>query len=360
MNIFKPFYRITLTLAAAGRNHWEMGVTWGNALWHDEQLSYQFSASPSFISGNGLNGGSFEGHNLSWSIPMFGRDSVVISGGYQRSVPNLGADFGMVGKSGEAGIRYNRALRRTHALIHTLEIGYDFKTTNNNLLFGGTEVSRTNLEIDQFPVVYAANLMDKWGSSALTTSVNFSPGHLSGNNNNAAFQPSGDQSGRELASARYVYWRADANRLTKLPADCIWSLRVVGQTSSSNLLYTEQLAGGGPDILRGYDPNSLLGDKGIIVSNELRSPAFHQPSGEVRSWLGDLQVLGFWDWAHMASVHPVVDTINHLNASSAGVGLRYNLRSNVTAKLDYGWQLQHIPSTGDRDHPMSFGLMNSF
>jgi hemolysin activation/secretion protein len=346
-----------------GRNRWEMGATWGNALWHDQQLSYQFSSSTDFFSGRksiaGEPGGaSFAGHSLNWSMPVRGRDSISVFGSYERSVPNIGDDFALVGLSGQASFRYSLALHRTGSLVHTVQAGYDFKTTNNNLDFGGTQVSRTNAEINQLPVTYAANLTDRLGSSALTTTVNFSPGNWTGNNNNAAFRPADGQSGRPLASARYIYWRSDANRLTKLPAGAIWALRVMGQTSTSNLLYTEQLAGGGPEILRGYDPNAILGDRGVVVSNELRSPAFRK-QGE-GPWIGQLQVLGFWDWAHLSSVHEVEGAINHLNASSAGMGLRYNLRSNVTAKVDYGWQLQHLPGAGNRDHLLNFSLMTSY
>jgi hemolysin activation/secretion protein len=254
-------------------------------------------------------------------------------------------------------MRYNRALHRTRSLVQAASIGYDFKSTNNNLAFGGTQVMRNDAEIDQFAAGYSASLSDRWGSTSLVTNLFFSPGNLSPNNTNVEFQPASGQSGREFASAHYTYWRSDLNRLTKLPAHLVWSSRIVGQTSTANLLYTEQLAGGGPDILRGYDPNSVLGDQGMIVSNELRSPAFHK-EGEFST--GNLQVVGFWDWAHMSSVHQVEDAINHLNASSVGMGLRYNLRANLTSKLDYGFQLQHLPGTDDRERLLSLSLMASY
>jgi hemolysin activation/secretion protein len=127
---------------STGRNRWETGVTWGNAFRHDQQLAYDFSASTDLFGGgssrSGQPGGpSFAGHSLTWSVPVFGRDSISILGGFQRSVPNLGQDFGLVGIAGQAGFRYSHAFRRTGSFIHTLQVGYDFKTTNNNLDFGG-------------------------------------------------------------------------------------------------------------------------------------------------------------------------------------------------------------------------------
>ena len=55
-----------------------------------------------------------------------------------------------------------------------------------------------------------------------------------------------------------------------------------------------------------------------------------------------------------------LNAINHVSASSVGVGARYNLRSNLTAKMDYGWQLQHLPTTGNRHHFLNFAIMTSY
>ncbi len=345
-----------------GRSRWNLGASWGNALWHDQQLSWQMSTSDDFYTGRSAapgqpGGATFNGQNLTWSMPVFGRDSISLSGNYDRSLPNVGQDFGLVGQSLGVSARYNHSLHRTGNLVQSLQAGYDFKSTNNNLAFGGTQVMRNNAEIDQFTTGYSANLTDSRGSTSLSTSLFFSPGNITPDNTAQAFQPATGQSGRAFASAHYTYWRSDVDRLTKLPEGAVWSLRVVGQTSSANLLYTEQLAGGGPEILRGYDPNSILGDQGVIVSNELRTPAFKK-AGEVS--LGQVQLLTFWDWAHLSSVHDVPDAINHLNASSVGAGIRYNIRTNMAVKFDYGWQLQHLTGTDSRDHLANISLLASY
>lgn len=295
---------------------------------------------------------------LAWSMPIRGRDSISVSGNYDRSVPNVGQDFGLVGKSWGVSTRYNKVLHRTGALTQTASIGYDFESTNSNLAFGGTQVMRNSAQIDQLVTGYLAGLTDRGGSTSLNANLFYSPGNLSAENSNAAFQPTVGQSGRALASSRYTYWRIDLNRLTRLPGHLLWSSRAIGQASTANLLYTEQLAGGGADILRGYDPNSVLGDRGVIISNELRSPAFHKKEGEFST--SNLQLVGFWEWAHVGSVQNVDGAVNHLNASSVGPGLRYNLRSHLTVRLGYGFQLQHLPGTGNRDRLLSLSLMASY
>lgn len=327
--------------AVTGRSRWNMGVTWGNALWHDQQVSYAFGASSNFFSGNNTGGASFLSHSLTWSIPVRATDSLSVFGIYQKSVPNIGADFGFIGRSGQASIRYNLGLRRTKRFIQTLQFGYDFKTTNNNLAFGGTEVSRTNAEIDQFPVAYAANVTDRLGASSLTTSIVFSPGGITPNNNTDNFQPAFGQSGIAGATSRYTYWRTDLTRLTKLPKEWLHSFRIVGQTSTANLLYTEKLSSGGPDLLRGYDPNSVYGDRGFVMSNELRTPALRL---NPEHGFGELQIYTFWDYGHLIAAEPL-DGQGNVNGSSVGSGVRYSLRSNLNANVYYGRTLIQLPNT---------------
>ena len=325
--------------AVTGRSRWNMGVTWGNALWQDQTLSYQFTASDNFFSRNGP--ALFVSNGFSWTMPLRqGKDSVSLFGNFQTSTPNIGADFGYQGKSGQAGTRYSFALPRTHKFVESLQIGFDFKFTNNNLAFGGTQVSRTSAEIDQFPVSYAFNMTDPYGSSSCSNTFVYSPGGLTPTNSRIYFQPGIAQSGIPGALARYGYWRTDFTRLTKLPYKGVYALRFVGQESTANLLYTEKLSGGGPDILRGYDPNSVYGDRGVILSNELRTPSL-KPWPEYN--LGEAQFFVFYDYGHLHAAQPFPGALNLVNAASVGTGVRYQLRSNLTSHVSYGRALIQLP-----------------
>jgi hemolysin activation/secretion protein len=350
-----------------GRNRWNFGAAWGNALWHGQQLSYQFTTSSDFWNHRSPQPGepdaaSFVGHSVSWTMPLSWRTSLNVFGAYEHSSPNIGQNFGLLGRSGQASIRYNLALPRLKFLSESVQVGYDFKTTNNNLDFGGEQISRNTTEIDQLPVSYSMNLTDRWGATAISSAVTFSPGGMTPNNNRAAFEPAEAQSGRPFANARYVYWRNDLNRITKLPANMTWATRMIGQVTPSSLLYTEQLAVGGPDLLRGYDPYSLLGDNGIILSNELRSPAFgphatgknDQPGSSL--W-GQTQVLGFWDCATLHDNHPNESYLANLDASSIGLGMRYNIRTHMAFRFDYGWQLRQVPGTNGRGQLANIALV---
>jgi hemolysin activation/secretion protein len=330
--------------AVTGRSRWNLGATWGNALGLDQNLSYQFSASDNFFSQNGTV--NYMSNSLNWTMPLRGgTDSLSLLLNYQLSTPDIGVDFGYKGKSGVAGIRYSIGLPRTRKFVETLQLGFDFKVTNNNLAFGGTQVSRTSTEIDQFPVAYAFNVTDSRGSSAFTTTLVYSPGGLTPTNDSAYFQPGINQSGIPGAMSRYVYWRTDFTRLTKLPYKGVYAFRALGQTSTTNLLYTEKLSAGGPDLLRGYDPNSVYGDRGVVISNELRTPG-------LKPWpehsLGEAQFYTFWDYGHLQAAQAFAGAINSVNASSVGTGVRYELRSNFIAHVNYGRALIQLPNTNSQ------------
>ncbi|HSU59671.1 MAG TPA: ShlB/FhaC/HecB family hemolysin secretion/activation protein [Bryobacteraceae bacterium] len=343
--------------AATGHTRLDAGVTWGNAFGLDQQLTYQFSSSNDLYLGSSRSPGApggplFAGHSLNWVMPLPFGDSVSIFGDYERTVPDIGADFGLVGLNGQASIRYMHMLPRTASFVESLQAGYDFKITNNNLDFSGVAVSSNSLEIDQFPVSYLANLTDPWGVNSSSTAAVYGPGSLTAGNKPVEFQAAGPSYG--FPSPRYLYVREDFSRLTRLPFGAVWSVRALAQISNANLLYTEQLVAGGPDLLRGYQTNSILGDQGAIVSNELRMPPLRKAFDQQ---IGQLQFLGFWDYGSLHAHKTIEGYVNDVNASSMGVGMRYNFRTNVTAKIDYGWQLEPLPGFPRRGHMANIGLV---
>ncbi len=334
---------------ATGRDRWNLGFNWGRAFGLDQQLSYQLTTSSDFWSGrrhpNGRKKASFVAHSLIWSAPLSWGDRITVFGAYERSYPNIGVDFDLVGKAGQASIRYQHRLPQWLGMTQDIQAGFDFKSTNNNLDFGGLRVSRSQTEIAQFLGIYSTTRPDRLGATSLVATLVYSPGGLTGANRDADFQPSLTKPGRLGAKANYFYSRGEIGRQTLLPLNAIWSLRLTGQISNRPLLETEQVSVGGIDLLRGYDPNAINGDQGIVVSNEIRTPNL------VKVANSRLALLGFWDYASLTNKRPLPDQARHVRASSAGVGLRFNVAARVVVKADYGWQLKTLPrqvSKGNR------------
>jgi hemolysin activation/secretion protein len=328
-------------VSSLGRGEWSVGGVWGNAFGLDQILSYQYTRGVS---------GRYDAHAISWSAPLPWRDKLLVFGSYEQETPNIGSTFSENGNNGQASIRYVHTLPRmifsaTVALTHVLQIGYDFKTTNNNLEFGGTQVFNSQAEIDQFPVIYDATLADPFGQTAFENQLVLSPGGMTGANNSAAFQAVVPGS-----AADYVYDRVGLTRTTILPAGFSWSSRVIGQVSNRNLLYSEQLGAGGADSVRGYFTDTALGSQGVLVSQELRTPPVSLAHVlHLGTPVSDQQQFGvFWDYGHVSQVQSIPNAINTADLSSVGIDLHATVDRYIDIKFDLGWELRNVPGTDKR------------
>lgn len=127
-------------------------------------------------------------------------------------------------------------LPKTRWFEQELEIGFEYKSSNNNLEFGGAQVFDTTTEVYQFVLRHSLIEKDRFGATSLSTSGYWSPGDFSAHNRDSVFRDS-----RGGADADYLYANVDLERLVNLPYG--WSLqtRAEGQLSDGNLLASEQM-----------------------------------------------------------------------------------------------------------------------
>lgn len=336
---------------ALGYDLWNLGVNWGNAFGWDQQISYQFTASSSFwqnLFGNS-DPASMQAHSLTWMIPLPWRDRISLFGNYTQSVPRAGPDLGVHGISGQGSGRYIIGLpgvdlpffgAGTH-IGEDLQFGYDFKTSNNDLSFGGEEVSNVTTEVNQFAVTYDMTLDHLFGQAVVSNNFVFSPGYLTPMNTTPLFQ---QQANSPYAAANYVYDTLNFNETTRLPFDASWVMRVSAQLADHNLLPSEQLGLGGATSVRGYHERAANGSEGVILSEELRSPPFAPLARFVPPEFADqLQLLAFWDYGSVRDVHNTPGTPASIQLSSVGGGLRYAVSRFLDVRLDYGHELLKPP-----------------
>jgi hemolysin activation/secretion protein len=327
--------------ANLGRGEWGVGINWGNAFGLDQQVSYQFTRSTS---------ARFNAHSVSWTAPLLWNGRLVIFGSYEKERPSAGTFFNEDGNSGQASLRYVHALpaftlAQGIGLSHDVQIGYDFKTTNNNLEFGGIQVFTSAVEVDQFPIVYEATETDKWGQTAFENQLVLSPGGITGGNTDAAFRASDPRSG-----SGYIYDRIGFTRTTNLPAKFSLVTRVLGQLANGNLQSSEELGLGGPASVRGYYTDTGIASEGVLVSNEIRAPAVSLAKvlGQKLPVDDQIQVGAFWDWGHVSQVDAVPDQLNSATLSSLGLDLHITLDRYADFRIDTGWQLRSAPGANDR------------
>lgn len=328
---------------------WKFGALWGNAFGSGQQLAYQFTASPDFFTGraarpDGSRGASFLAHALTATIQLPWRNTLQLIGSYEVDHPNIGPDFARTGYASQLSVRYVIPLPPARRLSQQLSLGYDYKATNNNLDFGGVVVSDQSTEIDQFPITYQASLGDAWGHTSLADTLVLSPGGLSGRNSDAAFQPGVNQAGVAFARARYAYDRLDLERDTILPGRFTWIAKASAQVASANLMPSEQLNIGGMETVRGYTEEVTGGSEGVLLSTELRAPAFSLLFREGASDRRDaLQPDVFFDYGRVFNVRDIPGAPPAVALSSVGLGARYAIGAHVNLRVEYGVPLGSAP-----------------
>lgn len=312
-----------------GNHRLQAGFNWGNVFGWDHILSYQFSTAPDYS--------VFSAHAGVWTIPLPWRHLVEVYGSYGRSQPE-GLDVDVDAITLQAGIMYIVPLPNIRGIKHDFSFGSEFKQSNNDLLFGGTNIFDSETQILQFRGSYQARFTDSGGTTSALISGYFSPGGLTGANEDEAFQEE-----RAYAEAEYLYGRVSLNRVQRLPANLTLVGTLAGQLASTNLLASEQFSLGGATTVRGYEEGEVNGDLGWLASVELYSPpiAIVHRFG-VTAFEDELKVLAFGEVAGVSNVHLLPDEESYVGLSGVGVGARYRIGTRFSVRFDYAWPLQNV------------------
>ncbi|WP_019498760.1 ShlB/FhaC/HecB family hemolysin secretion/activation protein [Pseudanabaena sp. PCC 6802] len=150
---------------------------------------------------------------------------------------------------------------------------------------------------------------------------------------------------------RFLSWLGQFQYVQSLGQDAILIGRIAAQLSNGSLLPIEQFSIGGLDTVRGYRQNRIVGDNGIVGSIEARLPIVREPEG-----IGLIQIAPFFDigtiWNHAGVAS------NPSTLASIGVGLRWQIGSVATIRLDYGLPLNrnNQPGNSIEDNGFTFSV----
>ena len=312
------------------------GINFGNVFGTGQIASYQYNRSLS---------GRYQAHSVSDVVPLPGGDKLLVFGSYESERPAIAAAFDDTGHSGQASVRYVHVLANVSWLTQDLQLGYDFKTTDNNLEFSGFQIFGASAEVDQFPLLYDATESDRFGQTAVQNLLVVSPGGLTAGNNKTdlrALVPG--------SAATYAYDRFAITRTTRLPGSLVSITRAIVQGASGNLPDSEELGGGGVGSVRGYHTDTALGSTGELFSQELRLPPF-SPSAllPATARIGDAAQAGvFFDYADLRQPSAIPDLPGVVDLASAGFNLHYNVTRFFDLQFDMGWRLRAAP--GQTEH----------
>lgn len=311
-----------------GEDRFLFGFNFGDAFGPDQAVSYQLSADSEFQ--------RVVGHSLVYTGPLPWRAWLTLLGSYVNVDAEIPGPFGIPIKTGgdstQLSARYSMPIYSPESWVNQLSFGFDYKSSNNNLEFGGEQVFDVTTEIFQLSAGLNSVVRDKTGSTSINLNVVGAPGNVTNQNTEEVFQQA-----RAGADASYVYFNAKLERQQQLWKQWTARFRGEGQLSTRNLLASEQLGAGGYDTVRGFEQRVARGDEGFLGGVEIYTPELS--IGKAMNWENEtdsLRFLAFYDMATLSSSDPLPDEPNQIELQSVGVGLRWLYSDWFRLRLDYG------------------------
>jgi len=326
-----------------GRDRFMAGFDYGNLFGLDQRIGYQATASNDLFTGNPdvagrPNHARYIAHAINYIAPLPWLDRIEIFGLFARATPRLPEEFGQTGLSSQLSFRYDHRLPTWAGWQQQLQVGYDFKRSNNDLEFGGFQVFGTNTHVHQIMLGYDAVRSDSLGQTHATASAFVSPGYLDSRNNNNAYDTA-----RAGASPRYGYLQLSAQRDQALFDGFGAMARGQLQWTANTLLSSEELSLGGDATVRGYDPYVAQGDRGWSLQTELSAPPLTLGGAGAA-----LQPFMFFDAGHVWNRSAQMLEANNVSLASVGAGLRIQFGRYAMLRGTIGWPLKSVVPNGTK------------
>lgn len=250
--------------------------------------------------------------------------------------PTLGTGLGINGKGEVFGFRYNHIFPRAGEYTSRLVFGLDYKYMNSRCAINGnpTPFGIAGCTPHTFRPV-SATYSGQWQKPG--QAIDFNVGvvhHLfpMGSRFVYAAAPGGDD--RYSAASGYqtkdefTALRFGGSYTTALAGDWLLRIAASGQHANNALPAGERLGVAGSTAVRGFLERAVSVDRGYFANLEAYSPDIAASLGVP----GNLKWLVFYDFAQGSNLNPSVN--QKVNIASLGVGLRYNINKDVSARLD--------------------------
>jgi hemolysin activation/secretion protein len=169
---------------------------------------------------------------------------------------------------------------------------------------------------------------------------------------------------REGAGAKFTKNLIDVLRLQRMPKNSTLLIKGQGQVSSHVLTSTEQYQLGGISNLRGFAPGEAVGDAGGSLTAEWSFPVYglskNWKSPLSKAYIYDaLRLAVFYDCGKVNLRNPSADEHKTTTLSDYGIGARYDLPENFSARIDLAWPIDDETSD-DSDFHTWFKISKDF
>jgi hemolysin activation/secretion protein len=248
-----------------------------------------------------------------------------------------GADLQTTGDSAIASARVDQVVYRSRSSRVTLAGSLTTKSSNNYLESQLLSVSSRNLTIADLSLNYTTGLL----GGVVSFEGGYSRGLKAMGSLHDAEGLAPDAPRAQFR--RYNYLASYALPFRAGPLDASFATSLIGQHALTALYGSEQMLVGGIYSVRGYNRNSLAGDNGVIVRNELavRFPIYAGGNfqSSLRPYLG-------LDWGRTRMRE---DDTGTPEGALSGATLGVALTSNAVAVEVFTSRPLHVPSYMTRE-----------
>ncbi|MBU6446573.1 MAG: hypothetical protein KGQ49_04170, partial [Verrucomicrobia bacterium] len=333
---------------STNRNRLFFGFNFGKSVLKDGQISYQFTFAP--------NWNLYYSHSASARLPLPWRHIWVLWGGYASVEPHTHQE-GMKnrGISWQVDTRYRFPFFHGSDLMQTFVVGYDFKESNNDLLFNGNKIFSAYADINQFMFGYELGYKRADLRLALTAELYGSPGGMTHGDKTRFYKEL-----RFDAHDKYLYFKL-THSLAKKFRFGWWTYNLSGQASTTNLLPSEQMTLTGYNAVRGFEERIVNVDNALLANVAYETPhwSFAKALGWCKRW-DEFYFLAFFDGAIGADCHAAPGQASFQSLGSAGPGAQWQVDQYFTAHIDYGIQLWHHGFNNPTHSRYNFGMILSY
>lgn len=378
--------KVILTLDNTGLKNttgqYHAGVAYRDANFagNDEVLTLGYIMAP-----DAPGGVNVDVYSLGFRKPFYDLgDSLDVVFGYSSvnipaSVIAPGGALAMNGKGDVLALRWNHLFPRQGEFSSKLIFGYDQKNQLNPCRsISGAPYLGANCAAT-FETVLSATYSGQWQATGSGADYNVGLFHNMGWGAEQEAWRYVYAAGNRAAPRDFTYVQAGGNLSYLFSWGGMFHAGLASQFSNTPLPTSEQLSLAGYSAVRGFSERAVTADSGYVLNLELYSQ-------DLAPWLtlpwGTLKALTFVDLAagfnnltpnatyvnHLgAMANAVTTTVNErVNLASMGVGLRYALNKDVTARFDWARVMHSAPAMRgtsgliDSDWRAHFGLTYTF
>lgn len=371
--------RIYLTLdntgtKASGKHR--VGVSYQNAnVGNSDQvltLAYTTAVDPPGgmkILGNRINPGQ-DGNgvkvdifSIGYRLPLYSLgDSIdFIYGNSSTNTPSAAPNAllpSFNGKGAVFGLRYNHIFPRAGEFTSKMVMGLDYKYMNTRCTNPATGVDFTidppipgNSACTPYTLrPVTATYSGQWLKPGEATDFSVGVTHNLFPMGNYYQGPMGIDRyslvavGNRQGKDEFTAFRFGASYARAVADDWLVRAALNGQYAENPLPAGEQIGLAGSTAVRGFLERAVSTDRGYVVNFELYSPDYAGKLGLT----GSVKGLVFYDFASGQNMAALATGFARANVASAGIGFRYNLKKDISARFDIARVMEgHQPTPGN-------------